>query len=287
MNRKTNKIPTHKLSETLHGEMASLRYVSEKELLPLINYAHRDDYYVFLFLEKGEVKLLIDFEACEMTGNTVHCLLPGQVHSFSGDSLSICGWFLIADSVLVKDEYKEIFGQSSFVKSRVTLTDDEINDLKQCASIIIRRLIGKIPWAEESIVHMLLSSYIGMIAEIYQRGSPVSINNRPATITAQFKSLLSANYQSLKRPAEYASKLNLSPGYLNEAVKTITGLSVSDYIGNEIILQAKRLLFYTDLSVKEIASSLGYDDYSYFTRFFTKSAGVPPTQFRTNYRKQS
>jgi AraC-like DNA-binding protein len=89
----------------------------------------------------------------------------------------------------------------------------------------------------------------------------------------------------LKRPSEYASELNLSPAYLNEAVKKMTELSVSDCIRNEIVLQAKRLLFYTHQSVKEIACSLGYDDYSYFTRLFTKSAGVSPTQFRKNYRK--
>lgn len=282
-----DKIPTHKVSETLHGAMALLQYVSTKEPLPAINYAHRDDYYIFFFLEEGQVKLLIDFEECEMTGHTVHCLLPGQVHYFSGDSVNICGWFLMADSMLVKDGYKEVFGKSSFVKSRIALTEDEINDLKQCVSIINRRLNGKKRPAEQGVVHALLSSYIGMIAEIYQRGFPVSINNRPATITARFKSLLSANYQSLKRPAEYASKLNLSPTYLNEAVKKITGLSAGDCIRNEIVLQAKRLLFYTSLNIKEIACSLGYDDYSYFTRLFTKSAGISPTQFRMNYRKQS
>jgi YesN/AraC family two-component response regulator len=77
----------------------------------------------------------------------------------------------------------------------------------------------------------------------------------------------------------------LSSYYLNEAIKKTTGLSVGDYIRNEIVLQAKRLLFYTNLSVKEIASSLGYDDYAYFTRLFTKSAGVSPTQFKAHYRK--
>jgi AraC-like DNA-binding protein len=279
-----DKIPTHKISEIFHGDMASLRYISEKEQLSTIHYAHRHDYYLFIFLEKGQGKFLIDFEEYEMTGTTIHCILPEQVH-YPIDKMSIRGWILMIDSMLVPDEYKVIFGKSSFLKSKIELTDDEITDLTQCISILNRRLNGKKQSVEQSIVHTLIASYIGMMAEIYQKGFPVSINNRLSTITTQFKSLLSANYQSLKLPSEYASQLNLSSNYLNEAVKKMTGLSVSDCIRNEIVLQAKRLLFYTNLSVKEIACSLGYDDYSYFTRLFTKSAGVSPTQFRADYRK--
>jgi AraC-like DNA-binding protein len=237
-------------------------------------------------MEKGQGKFLIDFEEYEMAGGTVLCILPGQVHAPVGnDYVNVCGWFLAVDGMLVKNEYKEVFEKSSFMKSKIKLTDIEINDLKQCISIINRRLDSEQPSIGQSIVHTLLLSYIGMVAEIYQKGYPVSINNRLATITARFKSLLSANYQSLKRPSEYASLLNLSPAYLNEAIKKTAGLSVGDCIRNEIVLQAKRLLFYTGLSVKEIASSLGYDDYAYFTRLFTKSAGVSPTQFKAHYRK--
>jgi AraC-like DNA-binding protein len=256
----------------------------EDEQVSTIHYAHRHDYYLFIFLEKGQGKFLIDFEEYEMTGSTVLCILPGQVH-FPIDYTSTCGWILMADRMFVTDEYKAIFEKGSFVKSKIKLTNDEIIDLNQCISIIDRRFNHRQQPVGQNIIHALLSSYIGMIAEIYQKGFPVSINNRLETITSQFKSLLSANYQSLKRPSEYADNLNLSLSYLNEAVKKTTGLSVSNCIQNEIALQAKRLLFYTNQSIKEIACSLGYDDYSYFTRIFTKSAGVSPTQFKAHYRK--
>jgi AraC-like DNA-binding protein len=51
------------------------------------------------------------------------------------------------------------------------------------------------------------------------------------------------------------------------------------------MLEAKRRLFYTNESVKEIAFRLGYDDYAYFTRLFTKVCGISPTRFREIYRK--
>ncbi|WP_228377142.1 helix-turn-helix domain-containing protein [Chryseobacterium sp. FH2] len=63
--------------------------------------------------------------------------------------------------------------------------------------------------------------------------------------------------------------------------KNTTGLSVSQHIQNRIVLEAKRLLYHTDKSVKEISFELGYDDYPYFSRFFTKAAGMSALKFRS------
>ncbi len=89
----------------------------------------------------------------------------------------------------------------------------------------------------------------------------------------------------MKTPSSYAGALNITPSYLNEAVKKTTGFPASYWINQEIVLEAKRILFHTDSSVKEIAKQLGYEDCSYFTRVFTKISGVSPVAFRQNYRK--
>lgn len=89
----------------------------------------------------------------------------------------------------------------------------------------------------------------------------------------------------MKLPSQYAAELNISPVYLYEVIKLTTGQSVGDYIRNEIVIQAKRLLFYTNMSVKEIALDLGYEDWAYFTRMFTKTSQCSPTQFRKKYLK--
>jgi AraC-like DNA-binding protein len=89
----------------------------------------------------------------------------------------------------------------------------------------------------------------------------------------------------MKSPSEYAAALNISPSYLNEVVKDTTGHPVSYWIHQEIILEAKRMLFYTNSTVKEISYALGYNDTTYFIRLFSKNAGMPPLQFRCNSRK--
>jgi len=71
----------------------------------------------------------------------------------------------------------------------------------------------------------------------------------------------------------YADILNISTPYLNECIKNTTGHSISYRIQQRIILEAKRLIYHSDKSIKEIAAELGYDDYSYFTRSFIKITG--------------
>lgn len=280
-----NKIPIHKISGKFDGEIAKLKHMSKNGHNLNIDYAHRDDYYIFFFIEKGNAKLLIDFTEYELKENTVYYILPEQVHLLVDHSIDACAWVLIVDRSYVKDKYKEIFERSSLFKSQIEPNESTINDIHDCISILERRLTTESQSIRQDILHDLLSSYIGMIAEVYQRGLSIQANKRTTIITFQFKMLLSANYQSLKSPSQYAAKLNISPIYLNEAVKTATGLTVSECIRNEIIVRAKRLLFHTTMSVKEIALELGYEDWAYFTRVFSKASLLSPTQFRAKYLK--
>jgi AraC-like DNA-binding protein len=72
--------------------------------------------------------------------------------------------------------------------------------------------------------------------------------------------------------------------YLNECVKAVTGKSVTSQIQQRVTMEAKRLLYHSNRSVKEIAGDLGFDDHSYFTRLFTKVVGMTPLAFRAKNR---
>lgn len=279
-------IPTRKSSEHFPGEIARMRYFSEENphQTPPDLHAHRDEYYIFLLIEEGGGKLLIDFEEREITGKSVLCILPGQVH-LPGTDIRGRGWFLAVDSMVVRDEYKEIFERFVAAGNCMKPGEERINDLRSCAAVIYNRLQSDNGNTGEYILRDLLSSYIGMIAEMYEERFPLVISKRLGVITHEFKLLLSANYRSMKRPAQYAAAMNISSVYLYEVIKETTGQNVGDYIRNEIVIQAKRLLFYTDMSVKEIALELGYEDWTYFTRLFTKVSKLSPTQFRGKYLK--
>lgn len=284
---KRKNIPTHKhiadnksINFLLHHITDSdLQNISDNEEFSTVNYDHKDDYFVFFLLEEGTIKGRIDFKEIEINERTIFCTIPGQVHSITELS-DIKGWVLVVDTVFVKNEYKEIFNRLPFLNMNPRPSQEELDELLLCILLVNKKQAQINELAGQNILHDLVSAYIGIMAEIYQKSFPVVKNNRYMEITSQFKTILSANYHTMKRPNQYASEMSISPIYLNEAVKSTTGFSVSDCIQNEIILQAKRLLYYTELPIKEIALKLGYDDWHYFTRLFTKSTQLTPSQFR-------
>jgi AraC-like DNA-binding protein len=225
-----------------------LQSISDNEEYTNVISDHRDDYFVFFLLQEGSAKVRVDFKEIEFSNSTVFCTIPGQVHSIICLS-NIKGWVLAIDAVFIKNEYKAIFNKLHFLNISPLLSQEESDELLQCISLVNKKYASNNEHISQSVLHDLVSSYIGMIAEIYQKGFPAIKSNRLMEITSQFKSLLSANYQTMKRPNQYASEIKISSVYLNEAVKSTTGLSVQGCIQNEIILQAKRLLYYTDLTM--------------------------------------
>jgi AraC-like DNA-binding protein len=74
--------------------------------------------------------------------------------------------------------------------------------------------------------------------------------------------------------------MNITVSYLNDTVRSVTGFPVTYYIQQEIMREAQRLLYYSDLTINEIAINLGFEDPKYFNRLFSKVTGVSPGAFR-------
>lgn len=130
-------------------------------------------------------------------------------------------------------------------------------------------------------MHALLQSFVMMAAGSYD-DVPVTnqLLSRPAQLCRQFKRLMAENIRTIKSPATYSNQLNVSLSHLNQSVNSMTGLPVSYWIQQEILVEAKRLLYHTQLNVQQIAHELGYEDAAYFSRFFRKSAGMSALAFR-------
>jgi AraC family transcriptional activator of pobA len=96
----------------------------------------------------------------------------------------------------------------------------------------------------------------------------------------EFEVLLEKFYKTEKSPSFYASKMNMTLKHLNRICKNILGQTVTDIIGQRIILEAKRLLSDPTKSVAQIADALGYDNYPYFGKMFKKYTQITPGEFR-------
>jgi len=281
-------IPVHKLTDRSVTGLEMMRIVDGEgeldERAPLG--AHRDDHYIFLFQESGESDFMLDFRQMRLRGCGVLCILPGQVHH-AVSAGSVTGWFLALDTMLVNEDYRKVFEQYLLINEPVILSEETKSRLNSCAHLLYEVYRHMEEPMSKQIAYGLVMSYIGIIAGAYllRAKGEGTRNSRPQQISGQFRSLLLQNLKTVKSPVEYAEMMNISAPYLNEAVKKITGFTVSHLVHQELVLEAKRLLYYTDLSVKQIAFELGFNDHTYFSRLFTKVAGCSALQFRSGYRK--
>jgi AraC-like DNA-binding protein len=100
----------------------------------------------------------------------------------------------------------------------------------------------------------------------------------------KFLELLETHISTHKQVSHYAGMLNLSTYQLNAITKETLGKTCSQLIDDSLILEAKRYLLATSDQVNQIAYQLGYEDISYFIRFFKKHTRYSPEAFRQNFR---
>ena len=165
-----------------------------------------------------------------------------------------------------------------------SISDTSYAELAQLFSMILRRIDKQETNEPKTVLQNLSCAVVGIISDSMQEiiGQKSQIK-RHLEITLAFKELFSEEKQINRNISYYAEALHISPVYLNEVIKDITGTSVSKYVQNELMLRAKRMLAHTTLRISEISALLGIDDCAYFTRLFTKTVGINPTCFRKKY----
>ncbi|MDP9077848.1 MAG: AraC family transcriptional regulator [Bacteroidota bacterium] len=248
--------------------------------------AHRDDHYIFFLLTNGTGTSKVDLQDIVLTAGQLYYILPSQVHyRIKTDRAE--GWFLAVDTALIPAGLRDVFEGRLNLQTPCRLTAYELKQYSNLLELLHNEFIERqddkfyLP-----IIHTLVQSFLAMAASTYNHlGSAENKHTRSAELARQFKTLLAVNARTIKSPAAYASKLNVSPGYLNEAIKIATGSTVSYWIQQEIFNEARRLLYHSDADVKQIAYELGYTDYAYFIRFFRKASGLSPLKFRMLNRK--
>jgi len=289
MPRKTTSIPVNTMADDFGGDI-SIEKISVANLHALENAAetnvddvhqsHRHDRHSFFLLESGIVSIEIDFKTYEIEPSSVIYMHPDQVHRMLAfENVTVSSWAINNENL--NPDYLKLLEEITPAKPLV-LTKETFSIISEAVSLVIKFSERKNDRLYHALVKDSCNALVALVASQYLE-QPASIDkiSRVEIITKAFRKLVESDYALVKRPAEYAQKLNISTPYLNECVKNTTGYSVSHHIQQRVILEAKRLLFHSDKSVKEIATELGYDDYPYFSRLFTKVTGMTALSFRS------
>ena len=219
---------------------------------------------MLLVAPRMSVKLMkksSDFGTCGL------CMEP-----FFFDSLSIGNYV-----------YKQLYN-SSHTTYVLRLEDSDTVHIRKTLDLMSHYLTSDHP-AEMagSLVNFLLLQ----ITEIFhsQNVHPAGRVKHSDALFRLFRKLLAENYRKEHELQFYADSLHISQTYLSRVIRQISGKTVNNYIAEALYTDARRLLVFTDLTVKEIAEQLGFSDQSSFGKFFKKKSETSPANFRDEYKK--
>lgn len=220
---------------------------------------------------------MVDFLEIPFTSNQAMVIAPGQVHSMLSYASDTTGWIMaFAQEMLAAHEVESL---SEYALRPTPFNVDVLTVSQLCHLLELSQLYAHVPTVTHhsaSIAKALLLTHLPTLS--------TDIPNRNLKITVAFKRLLATHIAVTKAPSAYASMMNISEVYLNEAVKHVTGLCTSRFIRLQVVVEAKRLLTYTPLTPAEIALTLGYTDYSYFSRLFKQETTQSPTEYRKHLK---
>jgi len=254
---------------------------------------HRHDYYTVLFVEKAEGVHMVDFNPYTFGDSELHFVSPGQVHQVAlsneprGTVITFSKDFLVLNNIprefISNLSLFKPFGLAPPMKLDALTKDRLTNVIDDMMSCISKEL----NYRSRALGALLQLFLIFSNNSVELDKSQTDERDRAVCLIRDFKGLVDSNYNEWHKLGPYANKINVTTKHLSATVKQHTGLTAKEVIQDRIILEAKRMLVYSDFSIKEIAYKLGFKEPLHFSGFFKKAEGVSPTKFREQNAKSA
>lgn len=264
---------TH-LPDVLHCETIADRSVlHDWELAP---HRHARLHQVLL-VEKGGGSVTLDGKAHPLSQGSLVNVPPNHVHSFRFEK-DTRGWVTTLADELMDELLVGVGTKRSEINQATVLQSDAF----------IAKTVQQI-WLEfssqEKARALMLRGLSGvLLAWVARQLAAASIGDAQANdsvLVQRFKALIEQNFASHWKVSQYAKALSISPTHLSRLTRAANGMSALRMIEARLMREARRNLAYTNLSVSSIAYTLGFSDPAYFSRVFTRDAGISPKAFRS------
>ncbi len=254
---------------------------------PQLHRAHRHSFYHLVLFTKGAGSHTIDFTRFKVKPFDIYFMVPGQVHSWNFDnrpdgfivnfSESFFRSFLLNPGYL--DRFSFLSGNSQDCVCHLPVNTHR--KITQLFEDMVAQVQDKL--FDADIIKLMLLQIFMVTAASCNNHRSKSIPQQKQLLLKNFRQLIDQHFLSLKLPKQYADLLYVTPNHLNALTQDLLGKTAGELIRDRVILEAKRLLTNAAMSVTEIAFSLNFQDNSYFNRFFKKTEGVTPEEFRKQF----
>lgn len=290
MRQKSEQIPVYSLHNFSAKESVSRQFqveVFDANRHFSVKYPHRHDFFEVLYLSKGSGFHVIDGNKYEIKPPCVFFMSPGQAHKieFSGDIEGFIFIFTPEFYLINQTNQNRLIEFPFFFTIRQDNPPLNLFDEKEIKFLesLFEKGISELAKGESYSVELLrsvLDLILTSCSTLYKTDEDLLTKGKGHIVVKKFFQLVEENYAQNLTVAEYAALMAITPNHLTQTVNQLTGKTSSQIIKSKQILEIKRLLVHTNLSVTEIAIRLNFPDQSYFTKFFKREAGVSPLQYR-------
>jgi AraC family transcriptional activator of pobA len=263
--------------------------------LPFKSHTYRPNYFSFLFVKDANGKYTTDDLSFVSEPGTIYFTNPGHQKSFEWTRIEEVFLITFTEQYLKENVHPAIFREFPFLLAETVypkvLQPAAFAEFEQLYLQIYKEYGLNSAYKKKIIANLFVVLLLKIKEYFWLDYNPIYEGNRSSQIVKSFKKDLESHYRDLVkgktekvfRAHDYAALQSLHPSYLNNVIKTKTGKSISTWISEKTIAEARSLLQQSSLSIKEIAFLLGFVEATHFSNYFSKHTGVAPT----DYRKQA
>jgi len=250
---------------------------------------HRKSYYFMALIWEGSGRHWIDTTPYALKPDMLYFTVPDQVHlkqelrPVSGFNINFTEDFLALDG---SDTLRQLpIIQNPHNGHELYLSPKDLAFTKDILEKIHAEYEAAQAWQHSMLLAYMHVLLVHLSRQYVEQFRTPEEGAEEAVLLGKFRARIQQSYARHHDVASYADMLHLSAGHLSEVVKAQSGKSAIAHIHERLVVEAKRLLFHTEYTSKEIAFQLGFEDASYFNRFFKRLVGQTPLQYRTTTRE--
>ena len=249
---------------------------------------HRTDFYMIYLFTDGTGSHMVDFNLYNVKSRSLLFISQGQIHSFDPKESYDGRALIFTESFFCRSQRDRDYFRNSMLfnnyRQPYFVAGDVYDELLGIFLEIYKELKKETDPLQGEILHNLL--YRIFLLSQRQFGNDIESADTASgaqKLVSEFKNLVEQYYQTHKWVKFYAQRLAVSQKTLQAATAQVLGKSPKEWISQRILLEAKRILAYETLSVKELSAMMHFDDATNFIKFFKKNEGITPSDFRKHF----
>lgn len=253
------------------------------------DHIQRNNYFSLIWVKEGNGKVKADFTEYDFEAGSLFAFAPYQPYMLTMDK-PVKGFaiYFHADFFCIHKHHKEVacngvLYNNVYQPPFVTVDAASASTFEMLCEQI-KTEMQNADLAQYELLVSYLKIFLITAARLKTQQQPEAAaevkDQKEPFILQKLKDAIEENFKTKHAPADYAAMLYISPKALAKITKNHFNKTLSSLINDRIIIEAKRELYLTNKTVKEIAWELGYEDEYYFSRFFKVNADVSPQMYR-------